>query len=600
MKKLIKLNKNKSAGYKFLSGWFFWDKKKEGSTEEVVSSDNTPSTENSITPSSSSTGENSNQSNSSATFSNPSHTNSIDVDSRASIPEGMNTTHSENPFEHITSSDFSDKSENPNKNSSSDHSYEASNSNENTGNTSVEGSEENKEPNLSDSGVAVSNGVGTSGTEAGAGSDGATSESGSTDVSTSNPNSGASGSGAGGVTPPSAANNEPEVSLGENSKFTTTWDVSGQRLTNLPQSSADGDIVTKGELVNYLPKGSKSISGKFLKTSGGLMVGNIDMNNSHTITGLPASFNNAFIGGTDGASVGLVNEQVGGLIENLNHAIDTINSFDEGGSNTRISAISTKLGTPQKNGTNDVTITKPSEAQFLLRDGTNAMKGDLSFQKKEGNIISPDPTVTNILINKSGTSGSTYVGTDSKPSSQVVGAITTKTPNSQWQQGVAVQDVLQTIAGINSTTQNKYPNWAGMTVPFLIYMKQPGTAPSNPAAKIINTNNTLYKSDDADQYFRLSDASRVHANVVSVLHRGIYLFSYAYRSVIDCWHFVIQTQRKNSFIKTMCWGSYDFVGNMYMWAEGGGAAVDIEIFVDIAEQTPYEGLFAISYLGAGY
>lgn len=70
-----------------------------------------------------------------------------------------------------------------------------------------------------------------------------------------------------------------------------------QQVRQVAAGTEDQDVIVLSQLEGYLQKGSKSIAGLFLPTSGGMMVGDIDMGTNHTIKGLPSSWGGLVISG---------------------------------------------------------------------------------------------------------------------------------------------------------------------------------------------------------------------------------------------------------------------------------------------------------------
>lgn len=73
-----------------------------------------------------------------------------------------------------------------------------------------------------------------------------------------------------------------------------------QQVRQVAAGTEDQDVIVLSQLDGYLQKGSKSIAGLFLPTSGGMMVGDIDMGTNpgnNTIKGLPSSWGGLVISG---------------------------------------------------------------------------------------------------------------------------------------------------------------------------------------------------------------------------------------------------------------------------------------------------------------
>lgn len=181
------------------------------------------------------------------------------------------------------------------------------------------------------------------------------------------------------------------------------WNVSNHRITNIVRGTDDpapaGSIALKSDLSDYLQKGEITTAGIFLRTTGGLMIGDISMGSSHTVVGLPTSYKTTVVDSADAASVGMVEEDIGALAHKVTDLINRINQLT---SKNGLDEIIKDLGTPTFEGpgsTPNVTLKNPKEAKWLVRSGGNSMQGDLRFQKiEQSSPTAPEPTITNLVI----------------------------------------------------------------------------------------------------------------------------------------------------------------------------------------------------------
>ncbi|MCI5641659.1 MAG: hypothetical protein MR276_00815, partial [Chlamydia suis] len=244
-----------------------------------------------------------------------------------------------------------------------------------------------------------------------------------------------------------------------------------QQVRQVAKGTDDQDVIVLSQLDGYLQKGSKSIAGLFLPTSGGMMVGNIDMgtNPGNTIKGLPSSWGGAgYLGNDYAASVGIVKDVLGDYGDRIKSLIDKITTYagTEAGS---LDKLLKDLGDPKENPgqTPAVTLQKPTDAKWLLLSADNAMTGTLRLEQKQGALpTEPAPTIKNL---KTG----------------VVGVVGTATPKDDLQKIITVSDLrailnnLQnnTSSGSSSgagsgagtgTTTTTFPDWTGQEVPYLM------------------------------------------------------------------------------------------------------------------------------------
>ncbi|WP_139414312.1 hydrolase [Chlamydia abortus] len=285
------------------------------------------------------------------------------------------------------------------------------------------------------------------------------------------------------------------------------WNISNHRITNIVRDNSDpapaGSIALKSDLSDYLQKGDITTSGIFLRDTGGLMIGDIDMGSAYTILGLPTSYKNTIVGSADAASVGMVEEDIGTLAHKVTDLISRINQLV---SENGLDKIIKDLGTPTlKSGKPpNVSLTKPQEAQWLVRAGGNSMKGDLGFQKiEQSSPTAPEPTITNLVISDNLKNKTTAA----------LGVISTGTPKDDLQRMVAVDDIIKTLQSIK-TESNAYPNWSGMDIPCVCLKQGANGARSTPVYD---------KSKNSELYIQTKDG-----NNVTLLRRGIYCVSFCY------------------------------------------------------------------------
>ncbi|WP_375793317.1 hydrolase [Chlamydia sp. 12-01] len=367
------------------------------------------------------------------------------------------------------------------------------------------------------------------------------------------------------------------------------WDVSNQRIVNITRGSGTpptGSIVLKSDLGDYLQKGDVTTTGTFLRTTGGLMIGNIDMGSANTVVGLPTSYKTTVVNDTDMASVGMVAEDIGSLADKVIDLIDRINALT---SKDGLSAIIKDMGTPTGS---DGTISKPTEAKWLVRKGGNSMQGNLGFQKSEQSTpTDPDPTIQNLSI--TGSTANTVT---------VLGAISTGTTKENLQRIVAVKDVLETLSTIKTNTM--YPEWTGMEVSF-VCLKQTNSGSSSVSYE---------KSKNSEQY--ITTTSETSA---TLLRRGVYCISFIYDFTqptppvpppgtptpptdVSC----ILSLTPTGGTKTECYrmtGKSDntLIGKTYVFVEGTQASISTTLSFDVTSTpTVAKQTWTVSFVGAAY
>lgn len=302
-----------------------------------------------------------------------------------------------------------------------------------------------------------------------------------------------------------------------------------QQVRQVAEGTEDQDVIVLSQLAGYLQKGSKSIAGLFLPTSGGMMVGDIDMGTTpggNTIKGLPSSWGGAgYLGNDYAASTGIVKDVLGDYGDRIKSLIDKITKYagNEAGS---LEQLLKDLGDPQANSlsggqapsggqTPAVTLQHPEQAKWLLLSAKNAMTGTLRLEQKQGALpTEPAPTIKNL---KTGD----------------VGVVGTATPKDKLQKIITVSDLTTILnalqkntssgsssgtgagagAGTGATTTT-FPDWTGQEVPYLMDQSSGSTSAGGTQSPV--------KSANADNYIKKENGN------YSLLRRGIYLVTFAY------------------------------------------------------------------------
>ena len=295
-----------------------------------------------------------------------------------------------------------------------------------------------------------------------------------------------------------------------------------QQVRQVAAGTEDQDVIVLSQLDGYLQKGSKSIAGLFLPTSGGMMVGDIDMGTNpgnNTIKGLPSSWGGAgYLGNDYAASVGIVKDVLGDYGDRIKNLIEKITQYAGKGDGS-LDRLLENLGSPKENPgqTPAVTLEKQKEAKWLLLSAENAMTGTLRLEQKQGALPTDSaPTIKNLKIGD-------------------VGVVGTATPKDKLQKIITVSD-LKTIlndlqnnapsgnpsgsgAGTGTgtgtgTPKTPFPDWTGQEVPYLM--------DQSPASTTTGGTQNPVKSTNADNYIKKE------TNAYSLLRRGIYLVTFAY------------------------------------------------------------------------
>ncbi|SGA19841.1 cell wall associated hydrolases [Chlamydia abortus] len=392
------------------------------------------------------------------------------------------------------------------------------------------------------------------------------------------------------------------------------WNVSNHRITNIVRGDSDsapeGSIALKSDLSDYLQKGDITTTGIFLRDTGGLMIGDIDMGSAYTVLGLPTSYKNTIVGSADAASVGMVEEDIGTLAHKVTDLISRINQLV---SENGLDKIIKDLGTPTLGGSGkppNVTLTKPKEAKWLVRDGGNSMQGDLGFQKSEqSSPTAPEPTITNLRISDN----------PKNKTAAALGAISTGTPKDDLQRMVAVDDIIKTVESVK-TNNNAYPNWSGMDIP-CVCLKQ--GAPNG------SSSGNYDKSKNSELYIQTKDG-----NSVTLLRRGIYCVSFCYdftqpeppappspptppvspdpsapprtpdakSAEVSCTLSLKPKEgEKKECYKVTGKASSSLIGKTYIFVPGDQASVSIDLSFDVSSSPAVDKrTWTITFIGAAY
>ena len=386
-----------------------------------------------------------------------------------------------------------------------------------------------------------------------------------------------------------------------------------QQVRQVAAGTEDQDVIVLSQLEGYLQKGSRSIAGLFLPTSGGMMVGDIDMgtNQGNTIKGLPSSWGEAASLGNDyAASIGIVKDVLGDYGDHIKNLIDKITKYAGSGDGS-LDQLLTDLGSPKENSqsgqTPAVTLEHPEKAKWLLLSAKNAMTGTLRLEQKQGALpTDPDPTIKNL---KSGE----------------VGVVGTATPKDKLQKIIAVSDLTTILNDLQNNTSSgsspgsgtgaitaTFPQWTGQEVPYLMYQSPDNTTTGG-------TQNPV-KSTNADNYIKKDNGT------YSLLRRGIYLVTFAYEftspaqnGAVTCTGTLTaktttttggtgsQTATPETVFSTI--GSSDgltVTGSSYILVPGEQAFSEYTLEMKLtsgdagATATASKSYVAISYMGAGY
>ncbi|WP_080129616.1 hypothetical protein [Chlamydia suis] len=389
-----------------------------------------------------------------------------------------------------------------------------------------------------------------------------------------------------------------------------------QQVRQVAAGTDDQDVIVLSQLDGYLQKGSKSIAGLFLPTSGGMMVGDIDMgtNPGNTIKGLPSSWGEAgYLGNDYAASTGIVKDVLGDYGDRIKNLIDKITKYAGSGDGS-LDQLLTDLGSPKENSpsgqTPAVTLEKPEEAKWLLLSAKNAMTGTLRLEQKQGALpTDPDPTIKNLKTGE-------------------VGVVGTATPKDKLQKIIAVSDLRTILNNLQNNTSSgsssgsgsgsgattaTFPEWTGQEVPYWVDQSPDNTTTGG-------TQNPV-KSTNADNYIKKDNGT------YSLLRRGIYLVTFAYEftspaqnGAVTCTGTLTakttttaggtgsQTATPETVFSTI--GSSDgltVTGSSYILVPGEQAFSEYTLEMKLTSgdagattATASKSYVAISYMGAGY
>ncbi|WP_080141711.1 hypothetical protein, partial [Chlamydia suis] len=359
-----------------------------------------------------------------------------------------------------------------------------------------------------------------------------------------------------------------------------------------------------------------SIAGLFLPTSGGMMVGDINMgtNQGNTIKGLPSSWGEAaYLGNDYAASIGIVKDVLGDYGDHIKNLIDKITKYAGSGDGS-LDQLLTDLGSPKENSpsgqTPAVTLEKPEEAKWLLLSAKNAMTGTLRLEQKQGALpTDPDPTIKNLKTGE-------------------VGVVGTATPKDKLQKIIAVSDLTTILNDLQNNTSSggssgsgsgsgattaTFPEWTGQEVPYWVDQSPDNTTTGG-------TQNPV-KSTNADNYIKKDNGT------YSLLRRGIYLVTFAYEftspaqnGAVTCTGTLTakttttaggtgsQTATPETVFSTI--GSSDgltVTGSSYILVPGEQAFSEYTLEMKLTSgdagatnATASKSYVAISYMGAGY
>lgn len=389
-----------------------------------------------------------------------------------------------------------------------------------------------------------------------------------------------------------------------------------QQVRQVAAGTEDQDVIVLSQLEGYLQKGSRSIAGLFLPTSGGMMVGDINMgtNQGNTIKGLPSSWGEAaYLGNDYAASIGIVKDVLGDYGDHIKNLIDKITKYAGSGDGS-LDQLLTDLGSPKENSpsgqTPAVTLEKPEEAKWLLLSAKNAMTGTLRLEQKQGALpTDPDPTIKNLKTGE-------------------VGVVGTATPKDKLQKIIAVSDLTTILNDLQNNTSSggssgsgsgsgattaTFPEWTGQEVPYWVDQSPDNTTTGG-------TQNPV-KSTNADNYIKKDNGT------YSLLRRGIYLVTFAYEftspaqnGAVTCTGTLTakttttaggtgsQTATPETVFSTI--GSSDgltVTGSSYILVPGEQAFSEYTLEMKLTSgdagattATASKSYVAISYMGAGY
>lgn len=366
------------------------------------------------------------------------------------------------------------------------------------------------------------------------------------------------------------------------------WDVGNATIKNIARPTANppdtlpaGCIALKSDLDNYLNKGNITTSGTYLRTRGGLMVGDINMNN-HAISGLPSSYKNIQVSLQDIVSVGMVQEDIGVIADNVTTLVEYMNKMTD--PNSGLDQLSKDLGSPDQSGN----LQQPNAAKWLVIAQGNTMQGTLNFKKlEEDGLSNKAPTITGLYITSSSGSGAST-------QTQTLGAISNGTDASLLTRIVAVDDFTKTLSSLTPSTgtgtTTTYPEWTGMDMPF-ICLNYPSSTSSN---------NTHTASKNADKFMTYQNDSSL-----TLLRRGVYFISFCYdfsstpsspATDVSCTLSLTPNGGTKTAIYT-CNGKSDttLTGQYCVFVEGDSPSVSTTLSIDVTPTPASKKMWAISF-----
>lgn len=367
-----------------------------------------------------------------------------------------------------------------------------------------------------------------------------------------------------------------------------SWDVGNATIKNIvrptatpPDTLPAGCIALKSDLNDYLSKGNVTTSGTYLRTRGGLMVGDINMNN-HVISGLPSSYKNIQVNPQDIVSIGMVQEDIGVIADNVTTLIEHMDKMADPSSG--LDQLSKDLGSPDQSGN----LQYPNAAKWLVIAQGNTMQGTLNFkQLEEEGLSNKAPTITGLCITSSSGSGAST-------QTQALGAISNGTDASSLIRIVAVDDFIKTLSSltpsIGTGTTATYPEWTGVDTPF-ICLNYPSSTSSN---------NTHMASKNADKFMTYQDESSI-----KLLRRGVYFISFCYdfsstssspATDVSCTLSLTQNGGTKTEVYT-CNGKSDesLVGQYYVFVAGDTPSVSTTLSIEVTPTPASKKMWGVSF-----
>lgn len=377
--------------------------------------------------------------------------------------------------------------------------------------------------------------------------------------------------------------NETEVGIHK------PWDVGNATIKNIARPTANppdtlpaGCIALKSDLDNYLNKGNITTSGTYLRTRGGLMVGDINMNN-HAISGLPSSYKNIQVSLQDIVSVGMVQEDIGVIADNVTTLVEYMNKMTD--PNSGLDQLSKDLGSPDQSGN----LQQPNAAKWLVIAQGNTMQGTLNFKKlEEDGLSNKAPTITGLYITSSSGSGASN-------QTQALGAISNEMDASLLTRIVAVDDFTKTLSSLTSSTgtgtsTSTYPEWTGIDTPF-ICLNYPNSTSST---------STHTASKGADKFMTYQNDSSL-----TLLRRGVYFISFCYdfsstpsspATDVSCTLSLTPNGGTKTEVYT-CNGKSDenLVGQYYVFVAGDTPSVSTTLSIEVTPTPASKKMWGVSF-----